>query len=227
MACESKRGCGYRKVGGLYLVGSGIGLNCDRLPIPLEICQCCGQGIKQTRGWTWVNIAGLVGGNHVLLETKSGGPCECPAFCPLCHNVAKMGKGGLLWIGTQFYPSIAAFEQEAGALGISRRITTLPRGFEVGKTWVLLAHPRGIAKPVSELKSEWTPAIFRVWKPERVELIFKESARGSEEVQAAEKRGITPVFVPDNDKDHQGSVYDKEEDSASAPDNRTPLFQEN
>ncbi len=25
------------------------------------------------------------------------------------------------------------------------------------------------------------------------------------------KRGITPIFVPDNDADHAGSVYDKEE----------------
>lgn len=30
MACEPKRGCGYRKVGGIYLVGGGIGVPCDR-----------------------------------------------------------------------------------------------------------------------------------------------------------------------------------------------------
>jgi hypothetical protein len=31
-------------------------------------------------------------------------------------------------------------------------------------------------------------------------------------VKDVEKRGIVPVFVPDNDRDHQGTVYDKEED---------------
>ena len=31
MASEPKRGCGYRKIGGTYLVGGGIGIPCDRL----------------------------------------------------------------------------------------------------------------------------------------------------------------------------------------------------
>lgn len=34
MAQESKRGCGYRKVGGTYLVGNYISVPCDRLPYP-------------------------------------------------------------------------------------------------------------------------------------------------------------------------------------------------
>ncbi len=234
MAVESKRGCGYRKVGGLYLVGSGTGIPCDRLPIALEVCACCGQGIKQTRGWTWVDIAGLVGGDHgTLLPTESGAnmffqPCNCPAYCPLCHNVAKMGRGGLLWIGTQFYPTIEAFEAESRALGVSRRIQSVPRGFEIGKTWLLLAHSRGIFKPTGDdgLTMKYVPAIFKVWKPERLERIYKESQRGSEAVLADEKRGIVPVFVPDNDKDHQGSVFDKEDSPAPAAETGTPLFEE-
>lgn len=249
MATEAKRGCGYRKVGGLYLVGSGAGLACDRLPIPLETCPCCGAGIRQTRGFTWVDIPALIGGDHMVAETKEvsrgGGwagygdetvetgskvPCACPAYCPLCHNVAKMGRGGLLWIGTQFYPTIEAFELEAKAQGISRRITTVPRGFEIGKTWLLFAHARGVFKPTSEtdLSMKYVPAIFRVWKPERLERIYKESDRGSAAVQADEKRGIVPVFVPDNDKDHQGSVYDKEDDSPAPVKEQEPppMFQE-
>jgi hypothetical protein len=230
MAVEAKRGCGFRKVGGLYLVGSSSGIRCDRLPIALEICRCCGQGIKQTRGFTWVDIAGLVGGDHMVNMTPEElGPvpesgykatarhCHCHEFCPLCHNVASMGRGGLLWIGTQFYPTIEAFEAEAGLLGISRRITTVPRGFEIGKTWLLLAHSRGIIKPSGDLTAKYVPAIFRVWKPERLERIYTESQRGSEAVQADEKRGITPVFFPDNDRDHQGSVYDKEEELPGKP----------
>lgn len=245
MAVEARRGCGFRKVGGLYLVGSGMGLKCDRLPIPLEICRCCGAGIKQTRGFTWVDIAGLVGGDHKpeggflgapgteevvaeanrLLEESKG--CKCPAFCPLCHKTATMGRGGLLWIGTQFYPTIEAFEHEARTLGISRRITTVPRGFEVGKTWLLFAHARGVIKPVNELAAKYVPAIFRVWKPERLERIYLESQRDSDAVKADAERGITPVFVPDSDKDHQGSVYDKDEESESVTQpNSTPgLFE--
>jgi hypothetical protein len=219
MAVEARRGCGYRKVGGLYLVGSGSGLACDRLPIELSVCPCCGTGIKQTRGWTWVDIPALIGGDHT--------PCRCPQHCPLCHNVANMGKGGLLWIGTQFYPTIEAFEMEARMLGISRRITTLPRGFELGKTWLLFAHARGIMKATGDLTAGYVPAIFRVWKPERIERIYKESDRNSAAVQADEKRDITPVFVPDNDKDHQGSVYDKEDGAAPAVKEELPppMFQ--
>jgi hypothetical protein len=255
MAVEARRGCGYRKVGGLYLVGSGLGHGCDRLPIPLEICQCCGQGIKQTRGWTWVDIAGIVGGDHFDVQCKHcttskilhDGPgsrkvglycpdtdtfyepkgCGCGQGCPLCHNVKAMGKGGLLWIGTQFYSTIEEFEYEAKQQGISRRIMTVPRGFELGKTWLLLAHPRGVIKPTGDLTAKYVPAIFRVWKPERIERIFTESQRDSEEVKKDIERGITPVFVPDNDKDHQGSVYDKDEDSvqeSNAP-VTPPLFQ--
>src|SRR5207302_7622776 len=55
VAVEAKRGCGYRKIGGLYFVGGGRGVACDRLPIPLDICPTCGHGIKQTRGFTWVD----------------------------------------------------------------------------------------------------------------------------------------------------------------------------
>jgi len=32
MAIEPIRGCGFRKVHGLYLVGDAVGLPCDRMP---------------------------------------------------------------------------------------------------------------------------------------------------------------------------------------------------
>jgi len=51
---ESKRGCGWRKPGGLYLMADGPAELCGKLPIPLEICPSCGGGIKLSRGWTWV-----------------------------------------------------------------------------------------------------------------------------------------------------------------------------
>lgn len=36
MAIEPRRGCGYRKMGGLYLVADALGEVCHRLPFPLQ-----------------------------------------------------------------------------------------------------------------------------------------------------------------------------------------------
>ena len=54
MAVEARRGCGYRKVGGLYLMGGTGGMPCCKMPIPLHVCPTCHGGIKQTRGWSWI-----------------------------------------------------------------------------------------------------------------------------------------------------------------------------
>ncbi len=56
---ESKRGCGYRKQGGLYLMAGGPSAECGKLPLELTVCPCCGAGIKPARGWTWVNAEAL------------------------------------------------------------------------------------------------------------------------------------------------------------------------
>jgi len=55
MAVEAIRGCGFRRVNGLYLCGEFIGSSCDRMPFPLTTCPVCGQGIKVGRGFTQVN----------------------------------------------------------------------------------------------------------------------------------------------------------------------------
>jgi len=47
MAIKAKRGCGYRKIGGLYLVGNYIPVACDRLPMPIGACPVCGQGLQK------------------------------------------------------------------------------------------------------------------------------------------------------------------------------------
>lgn len=221
MAVEPRRGCGYRKVGGLYLVSAGAGQDCGRIPIPLSVCPVCSHGFKQSRGWTWTDLAGLVGGNHE--------PRYHQQFCPLCRDVKQMGKAGLLWIGEKFYKTPAEFQGEGVSMGFSRRIHAIPRGFKVGETWVLLAHPKTILEPLDQqpeglqgvlvdrgkavdIEPKYLPGIFTVWRPSRVEKLFKESERESDAVKEAIEKGITPVFVPDDDKDHQGSVYDKAEE---------------
>jgi hypothetical protein len=156
-----------------------------------------------------VNPVALFGGPHINCESR-----EHFHLCPVCAGTIE--RAGLVWIGTQFYKTPDAFLQEGAALGFSRRVTTIPRGFKVGETWVLLAHPKAIVLADSpkgdEMPGDVTPGIFFVWKPERIEKILPESTRGSDDVKALEEKGITPVFVPDNDPDHQGSVYDKGEE---------------
>jgi hypothetical protein len=225
MAVEARRGCGYRKVHGLYLVGGGIGVACDRLPFELSICPCCSGGIKPSLGWTWIRPGLLFQGPHVI-ETREGGsePClDCSEkrYCWLCENPGKFEKAGLIWIGGGFYKSPADFIKEGVEMGFSRRIKSVPRGFKAGETPVFLAHRKAIERLVTpedaennpKLKGELIanfPGIFYVWMPQAIEKIFTESERGSEAVKDAEKRGIRAVFVPDDDKDHQGTVYDKE-----------------
>lgn len=244
MAIEKRRGCGYRKVGGTYLVSEGHSVPCDRLPIKLDVCPVCSHGFKQSRGWTWVNLFGLVGGNHTLgpVAGEADAPCPCFKYCPLCHNVKAIGKAGLLWIGEKFYKTPDEFMREGRDMGFSRRVHAIPRGFKVGETWVLLAHPKTV--PGTEIDQEilasygsnvaegsmteeeavrlatkdvLLPGIFTLWMPTRIEKIVLESQRDSEEVKELIEKGITPVFVPDDDKDHQGSVFDKEEEEAELP----------
>jgi hypothetical protein len=241
MAVEPKRGCGFRKVGGLYLFGGGIGIPCDRLPFELTICPCCGQGVKQARGWTWIDVAKFFQGPHMLpIAAGSVAPpeklwhCYCAGGgCPLCCKPESMGRAGLLWIGEKFYKTPGEFVKEGVELGFSRRIQSIPHGFKIGETWVLLAHKNAITtrQTVTEilenygedvaagritkeeaiersLQPVFAPGIFYAWRPQRIEKICLESTRDTKEIADLVMRGITPVFVPDSDKDHQGNVHD-------------------
>jgi hypothetical protein len=222
MAVEARRGCGYRKIGGIYLCSDGSGQPCDRLPFALDVCPVCSHGFKQSRGWTWVDVNGLVGGVHR--------DCRDHFPCPLCMATSEMGKAGLLWIGERFYKTTDDFNGEAAILGISRRVHAIPRGFHAGLTWILLAHPKTMDVTCStcggkgytgEIGTQTTclgcdgkgrkfqPGIFKVWRPSRIEKILPESMRSSPEIEELIEKGITPIFVPDDDPDHQGTVYDK------------------
>jgi hypothetical protein len=234
MAVEPIRGCGYRKIGGLYLVSGSRGVVCDRLPIPLEVCPTCHHGIKQSRGWTWVDAAELIGGLHP--------ECQDDFPCPLCMTPEDLGRCGLLWIGEKYYPTPRDFDYEAQRLGVSRRISAIPRGFKVGETWILFAHPAAVEKiGTCECGHDWTEhcangfgpcgkceknacqlfrvlmiqGIFKVWRPERIEKIVPESWKVNpekfDELQDLADKGITPVFVPDDDPDHRGRNGDDED----------------
>lgn len=196
------------------------GVPCDRLPFPLDVCPCCKQGIKQSRGWTWVEVYSLVGGPHGCemnpdkSVTANFSLCSdlMPVLCPMC-NPDQIRAAGLLWVGEKFYPTPEHFIAEGRSQGISKRIKAIPRGFKLGEDWVLLAHPKAILKaPDGDKDEHFVGGIFQVFKPERIEKLLWESEATTNKLADLKDAGITPVIIPDGDKDHQGSVYDREED---------------
>lgn len=209
MAIEAQRGCGYRRVGGLYLVGTGRAASCDRGLLPIVPCSVCGEHPRPTRGYQRINPLRLWG-----LHTS----CSDTTACPTCYPE---NRGFLMWVGEEHY-TMESFVAEAQRLGVSKRIAELPADFRIGHDWVYLAHRKAI--PPSTGPSEqahfdflqttpWhprrkhdprKPGVFYAFRPTRVEYICKESERTDEELQTRlRERGVTPIFVPDDDPDHQ------------------------
>ena len=196
---ESARGCGYRKGGGLYLVSGGTMVPCGLLPLRLDVCPVCHHGIHPARGWTWIDVS-------VLLKAQNK---ECPltreyhhAICPMNGDVS---RAGLLWIGEKFYPAPQDFMQEAHVMGVSRRISAVPKEFEVGKTWVFFAHRKTFVEPCPggdhtedcECEGEgkiYGGGIFHAFKPTAVEYVIT-GDETEEELDRMEKRGLTLVKV--------------------------------
>ena len=196
MAVEAKRGCGYRNVGGLYLVCEGKGRACGRMPLELKPCPTCGGGMRQSRGWQWIEPATLFEGTSCYTNVFD---CNnCPA-----GNIDHIGRAGLIWIGKAHYPTPEHFNLEAKTMGISRRISAVPKGFEAGKMWVFLAHPEVIPGTNDEDEQVMLPAVFKIFMPSAIEKIITESqSQDEDEMEKLEKRGITPFVVPDDDPDH-------------------------
>jgi hypothetical protein len=194
---EKKRGCGFRVPGGIYLRTDGIGRLCGALPIELTVCPTCHHGIKPARGWTWINIAELaaVRGCHLEEDLEQG----C-GDCPIAD--AKIQMAGLLWVGEKFYKTPGAFARESAEMGISRRITMVPRNFKLGETWVALAHRKAIPVAdegkggmiVAEQEQEYKPGIFHIFKPQRIEYVVKDSDSDAK-LENLEKRGFYLVRV--------------------------------
>ena len=134
MAIEAARGCGYRKVGGLYLCGEFKWAQCDRLPIPLETCPVCGLGFKFSRGYQKFEPLQLWGEHQGCADTRGCLACDPP---PGAHY--------LMFVGDKFYTP-HSFLVEAQARGVSKRIGAVPRGLVVGETVIYLAHPKAVVR---------------------------------------------------------------------------------
>ncbi len=214
MAVEQLRGCGYRRVGGLYLCGEFISSPCDRMPFPLTTCPVCGQGIKVSRGFTQVNPLRLWGIHQDCIDHFRP--------CLLCDPQDEPAY--IMLVGAGNYKTKEDFLSEATHMGISKRIPFIPKGLELGKTVIYLAHPKAceVKEPaalqeamaiVEEAQTkkprlleveriEKKLGIFCAFIPKRVEKLIWESQATPEELEKLEKRGITPVLIPNGDKDH-------------------------
>ncbi|MBA7593196.1 hypothetical protein ES703_00113 [subsurface metagenome] len=214
MAVEERRGCGFRKVGGMYLCGEFISSPCDRMPFPLTTCPVCGQGIKVSRGFTQVNPHRLWG---IHWDCK-----DLFRPCFLCDP--KDEPAYIMLVGAGNYKTKEDFLDEAHRMGISKRIPFIPKGLELGKTVIYLAHPKAceVKEPavlqqamaiVEEAqtdqprlletdKVEKKLGIFCAFIPKRVEKLIWESQATPEELEKLEKRGITPISIPDGEEDH-------------------------
>lgn len=224
MAYEEERGCGFRRVGGMYLCGEFIAVSCDRLPLPLTTCPVCGQGIKVSRGFTQINPFTLWGVHDgKQLDPHTRGVCkDLHRPCHVCDPLNQLGF--IMLVGEKYYPTPQAFMDEAQRMGVSKRIPFIPRDMELGKTVVYLAHPKACELTVAPalqqalsivegsetkqprlLEAERTEkqlGIFCAFVPQRVEKLIWESEATAEEMERLEKRGITPVRIPDGDEDH-------------------------
>lgn len=203
---EEKRGCGYRKPGGLYFVSDPISWDCNILPIPLTVCPCCGTGIKPARGWTWINP-------QPFLKSIDKENCQsCEAFSN-CLVLTDQKKVGLIWVGEKFYKTPDEFSREAFFQGISRRVANIPHGFEIGKSVVWLGHRKAIETNCPDCDGNgilcenetcihgkiYDAGVFMVYRPKRIEYIIT-GEETQEELENYEKRGITLINLKFVDK---------------------------
>ena len=213
MACEVRRGCGYRKVNALYIVGEYSSSPCDRMPFPLTTCPVCGQGIKVSRGFTQVNPYRLWSIHQ-----------DCEDRIRPCFLCDPQDQPAYIMLVGQKYYTPESFLDEAHYMGISKKIPFIPKDLELGKTVVYLAHPKacGVRESVAlqqamaivegtettqprlleTEKVEKALGIFCAFIPKRVEKLVWESELTNEKREQLGKRGITPVPIPDGDADH-------------------------
>jgi hypothetical protein len=186
---ESARGCGYRKPGGKYLVGGSDAAPCCKLPFPLTVCSCCGAGIKQSRGFTWISTD---------LFCSPPSVCKYSPSDQVCPMSLPGKKIGLLWVGEKYYPSTHAFKRESAMQGISKRIAQIPRDLVIGETWVSLAHKSAIVEILhySDGSKDYKkyPGIFMVFKPTAIEYVIT-GKETDQQLDDMITRGITLVDV--------------------------------
>jgi len=140
-------------------------------------------------------------------------PTEDPAF--------------LMLVGEKFYPTPEDFMNEGVAQGVSKRIPFIPKNLQVGKTVIYLAHHKAVAVTEPALlqhamncmeaeetgqprlletgKVSMSLGIFTAFVAQKIEKLYWQSeldAMTDEHKADLAARGISPVGIPDGDKDH-------------------------
>lgn len=182
------------------MVGSGLAAPCDRLPLEVTSCPVCGSGIKFTRTLTKVNAYRLWGKHDRVAEIVHSADfqvpnCTCPGSCYVCTPPDDISY--IMGVGEKYY-SPQSFITEAQMMGVCKRIPQVPQDLELGKTVIYLTHKRAIYG-----NDGYKTGLFYAFRPHKIEKLIWESEATPEELEKLEKRGITPVRVPDGDADHR------------------------
>jgi hypothetical protein len=79
-------------------------------------------------------------------------------------------RAGLMWIGEKYYTP-REFVREARSVGISKKVASIPKGFEFGKDIIFLAHRKAIVEYDDDDVS-FAPGVFMNFKPDWVDIII-------------------------------------------------------
>lgn len=212
---ESRRGCGFRKPGGIYLVTDPGGFSCPALPIPMSVCPCCGEGIRAARGWTWIAPGPWI----EKLDKTICNQCTIGyAGACLIHQSSSVARVGLIWVGEHYYKNPNEFLTEMVELGVSRRVPAIPQGFKIGETIVWLGHRKaahsrcdlcdgsGVVNEMSAIQCPdckgaghtTAPGVFSVFRPQRIEYILTGNETDAE-LERLESRGVSLVKLERTD----------------------------
>ncbi|GAH84585.1 unnamed protein product, partial [marine sediment metagenome] len=83
------------------------------------------------------------------------------------------------------------------------KIPFIPKELVIGKTIILLAHKKVFYQAEgSDGKPHEYSGIFCAFRAKAVEMLVYESELTEEKREELDKRGITPISIPDGDIDH-------------------------
>ena len=199
---EERRACGFRTPGGLYVVGAGEGAPCGKLPGLLTRCELCGAGVKPTRGFQWINPVQIFAPVTCWYDPRTADPItpdplysersKACSSCPLYLVDLRVGKkAGLLWAGERVYSTPDDFNREADSLGVSRRVSSIPKGLKVGDL-CFIAHRKAI--PAMQGAPPIYPGIIRAFRITSLDYIVK-GDESDDVLDRHEKRGLRLVRV--------------------------------